>query len=34
MFVQHRIGDSAAVANGWELDRLVIPWAKDDAASG
>jgi hypothetical protein len=34
MFVQHRIGDSAAVANAWELDRLVIPWAKDDAASG
>ena len=30
-FVQHRLGDAAAVSNAWTLDRLLIPLGKQEA---
>lgn len=32
-FIQHQIGDAAAVANSWTLDRIVTPFGKRDAVS-
>lgn len=32
-FVQHQIGDAAAVSNGWTLDRLIIPLGKNEAVA-
>jgi hypothetical protein len=32
-FVQHQLGDGAAVSNGWTLDRLVVPFIKHDPVS-
>lgn len=29
-FIQHQIGDSAAVSNAWTLDRLVTPYQRKD----
>ena len=33
-FVQYQVGDSAATAATWALDRLVIPYAQDEGVSG
>lgn len=33
-FVQHQLGDAAAISNAWTLDRLVVPWTRQEAVSG
>ena len=32
-FYQHQIGDAAATTGGWTLDRLVVPFSKQQAGS-
>lgn len=32
-FVQYRLGDASAVSNAWTMDRLVVPYHKEDPAS-
>lgn len=32
-FLQHQIGDAAAISNTWTLDRLIVPFEKQEAAA-
>lgn len=32
-FVQHQIGDGSAASNAWTLDRLIVPYERQDAVS-
>ena len=32
-FIQHTIGDAAATSGSWTLDRLVMPYRRNDAVS-